>query len=39
VRLDVRGQAIEPPTGEALRDVLLGMHTIPADEKASRRRS
>jgi hypothetical protein len=24
------GQAIEPPTGEALREVLLGMHTIPA---------
>lgn len=23
------GQAIEPPTGEALREVLLGMHTIP----------
>ncbi len=23
------GQAIEPPTGEALRDVLLGMHRIP----------
>ncbi len=22
---------IEPPTGEALRDVLLGMHTVPAD--------
>lgn len=22
---------IEPPTGEALRDVLLGMHKIPAD--------
>ena len=23
------GQAIGPPTGEALREVLLGMHTIP----------
>ena len=26
-----RRDGIEPPTGEALRDVLLGMHTIPAD--------
>ena len=33
-RLDPRrgprgGQVIEPPTGDALREVLLGMHTIP----------
>jgi hypothetical protein len=26
-----RRDGIEPPTGEALRDVLLGMHTVPAD--------
>ncbi len=25
------GQAIEPPTGEALRDVLTRMHKIPDD--------
>jgi hypothetical protein len=24
-----RRDGIEPPTGDALRDVLLGMHTIP----------
>ncbi|MDI6720480.1 MAG: hypothetical protein QMD46_12790 [Methanomicrobiales archaeon] len=26
-----RLDGIEPPTGESLRDVLLGMHTVPAD--------